>query len=145
MSVNPVKDKKRDYKFTTKYIALHVPIASFVRNSTSVNEYSRIIYSDGAKQNQVSIADSVVLKITPSNIKNLLPMYYKTQDLNGNRVYSSKDNRGHLWMIKAMENVDEELEKEKSKMLINTKKAKPKPKRRRTVKRIKRVSIAYED
>ncbi|QSZ41951.1 hypothetical protein GJV85_07465 [Sulfurimonas aquatica] len=143
VSVYPSKSKNQEYKFSTKYIALHVPIDSFIHKSVVLDALSDIKYED---QNKISIADSVVLKITPNNIKNLLPMYYKTQDLNSKRVYGSKENRGHLWMVKAATEINEIVQKEKSKMLLNT--AAPKVKHKRTLKRVKnldKVSISYED
>lgn len=146
VSVYPKKEKKKqDYNFNTKYIALHVPIHSFIRGSVAVNSLTHVSYDEKTKQNSTSVADSVVLVITPSNIKNLLPMYYRTQELNSQRVYGSKDNRGHLWMVKALEDVDQKLEKEKSKMMINRSVYKAPTRKVRRVKDSQKVNISYED
>ena len=142
VSVKP--SKSDEYKFDTRYVALHVPIHSFISKSVVVESLSNVIYDESKIQSGITVADSVVLKITPRNVKNLLQTYYKTQVLNSKRVYNSKENKGHLWMVKTTEIIDKVQEKEKSKMLINATPTRIIHRSKRPKNR-KKVSISYED
>jgi hypothetical protein len=133
VSVLPKKSKSREYSFTTKYVALHIPIHSFISNSKSINSYLRKV------DDKYVEADSVVFEMSPKDIKNFLALYYKTQELNANRVYNNKTNNGHFWMVKCSTQINESLQKEKKHMLLNRVVHKVKRK-----KYVEKASISYE-
>jgi len=137
VSVKSKTSKKDNKDFSTKYVALHVAIDSFVSNSKSI---SKMLVKKYDKDNKVigfGVADSVVLEMSPKDIKNFLPMYYATQTLNSNRVYTTKANTGHLWMVKCASEVDEKVQKEKKKLMIDLRRTK-------RVKKANGVIISYE-
>lgn len=139
VAVLPKKNKKNDYQFTTKYIALHVPIRSFVSNTRLIDKMMTKVYDNKSKEVNILLADTVVLEMTPKDIKNFFPMYYKTQELNAQRVHTTKENRGHLWMVRCSSKIDEKLEKQKRRMLVD---ARVTARKKRAVQK---VSISYED
>lgn len=137
LSVVPKVSKNNGHEFTAKYIALRVTIASFVTNSKNVRKY--IVKNS---ENGVVKADSVVFEMTPREIKNFLSLYYKTLELNGNRVFVNKNmNNGQLWMVKCSNTEDEKDSKMKEKMLLDHKSVYKARKRKSKPK----VSISYED
>lgn len=112
VSVENTKDG-RESEFKTKYIALNVTIESFVVNGRPINNYM----STDAKGNTM-FAQNIVLSFSPKEIKNFFMLYYKTLELNGNRVYNT-NNSGHFWMVKCSKVQDEEVQKRKEKMLAD--------------------------
>jgi len=139
VSVLPKKLKNKDYSFKTKYIALHIPIHNFMSKGKSVKTLVSQKYDENEKL-MVVTADTVVLEMKPSEIKNFLASYYLTQELNSNRVYTTKEKTGHLWIVKCSPTEDKKLNKQKEKLMINAKAKK----RKRAAKKVK-VDIAYED
>lgn len=134
VSIKIKKSKNKEMSFDTKYVALHIPIDSFIVKSASVNTF---INQD--TDNNTIMADSIVFKMDPDDIKNLLAIYYKTQELNTNRVHNAnKANIGHLWMVKCSAVIDEKAQKKKEKMLADYKVLQ---KRRKVTPRL---SIVYE-
>jgi len=140
VSIVPKKLKNRNYAFTTKYIALHVLVHSFVSNNIAMPSYTRTVTQIKDKKNisKIIAADTIVLDMSPKDIKNFLALYYTTQALNSNRVYNTANYGGQLWLINAATDTDAAIQKEKEKMLLDKK---------RTIvkrKRVQKVSIAYE-
>ncbi|MDF1876849.1 hypothetical protein JHD47_03350 [Sulfurimonas sp. SAG-AH-194-L11] len=136
LSVIPKISKGKTSRYDTKYVALKVKIHSFVSNYKQVKRY---ITSD--IDGKSLTADSIIFEMSPNEIKNFLSVYYKTQELNSNRVFNSKkSNEGHLWMVKCSTNEDDKQQKMKNKMLVDHKTTY----RKRVAKRDK-VSISYED
>ena len=134
VSVKSKKPKNQETSYETKYIALHIPIDSFVSNYSSVKSF---ISQD--EDEKIIKADSVVFKMDPDDVKNLLALYYRAQELNANRVHNTKKlNLGHLWMVKCSEVVDESAQKKKERMLVDY----IVQKRRRKIS--SSVSISYE-
>ena len=140
VSVVPKSVKGKEMTFKTKYIALHVPIHSFVANSRQVDKLLSESYNEDSKRVSISLANEVVFDMPPNNVKNFLTMYYQTQLLNNQRALSDrKKARGHLWMVKCSSEEDPKLQKEKERLLVDAK--------RKAIKRarkIQRVSISYE-
>ena len=136
VSVKSKKTSINGLEFSTKYVALRVKIYSFVYNSNFVKS---IYITKDEKTNTAILANSIVLEISPNDVKKFLPIYYKTQDLNSKRVYTSKDNRGHLWIIKCSQTIDEKIQTQKKKLLVDYKR-KYIPKQRKN-----RVEISYEN
>jgi len=128
------KNKNGTHKYVTKYVALKVKIHSFVSDLKKIKKY---VFNT---KNGVSVADSVVLEMNPDEIKNFLSVYYTTQELNAKRVFSSKTNAGHLWMVKRSSLKDDKDDKIKKRMLIDH--IQTVYKRRKAPAR---VSISYED
>lgn len=108
------KQKGRETDFDTKYIALNVMIDNFVENGKMTNTYIAS-YLEG----KPVFAQSIVLKISPKEIKNFLMLYYRTLALNENRVYNTNNNGGHLWIVKCSKQQDEDMQKKKEKMLAD--------------------------
>jgi len=121
--------------FDTKYVALHVKINSFVSNG----QMTKLQNSYNADTKQLVRAESVVLLMSPREIKNFLAIYYKTQVLNANRVYNTNNYGGQLWMVKTPKTIDPKLQEEKKRLMID---------RKKIVKKYKahtqRVKISYE-
>ncbi len=138
VSVLPKKSRGNEYQFSTKYIALHLPIRSFVSNGKLMEKMMTEVYDDKSKQVNIAVADTVILEISPKDIKNFFRIYYMTQELNSKRVYATKEFRGHLWMVKCSEEIDEKVQKEKRRMMVDAKKSL----RRRAP--VQKVSISYE-
>lgn len=141
VSVYPKKSKKNEYMFTTKYIALHLRIRSFASNTKLINKMIMQSYDEKSKKVTRDVADTVILEMSPTDIKNFFPMYYRTQELNSQRVYATKENRGHLWMVRCSDTTDKKIQTEKKRMMVDAK---------RSVSRVRakvreRVSISYED
>lgn len=143
VSIVPKKLKNRDYAFTTKYIALHVLVHSFVGNNITMPSYTRTVTQTKDKKSISNIieADTIVLDMSPKDIKNFLALYYTTQALNNNRAYNTANYGGQLWLVNAATDTDAAIQKEKEKMLLDKKRTVVKRKR---VKRVQKVSIAYE-
>lgn len=120
--------------FNTKYIALHVKIDNFVSNGKTLS--TPISYN--AKK-QIIRADTIVLLMSPKNIKNFLAVYYKTQALNANRVYNTNNYGGQLWMIKTPKVIDKNLQAQKKQLMIDRKVYRKKAK-----KQHQKVKISYE-
>lgn len=134
VSVIPKEIKTKNTKFETKYIALHVLIDSFISGSTKTQE---VVSKDDKK---LIYADSVVFEMKPNDIKNFFSTYYKTQELNANRVFNtSKNSRGHLWMVKCSASENEALKKTKDKLMVDHV-----TQRKRIVAK-ESVSISYEN
>jgi len=144
VSVMPKQQKGREYSFTTKYIALHVPVHSFVSNNITMKTYTHTVTETKNKVTTSKIieADTIVLDMSPKDIKNFLALYYKTQLLNNNRAYNTNNYGGQLWLVNAATDADAALQKEKEKMLLDHKKHVVK--KRRKKKHVQKVSIAYE-
>lgn len=128
--------------FRTKYIATKIEIDSFVMGAQNTNT---LVNTN--KEGALTFADGVVLIMEPKEIKNFFSTYYKTQELNANRVYNaSQTNKGHLWMIKCakVEEGNAALAKERLMVdfiAVQTKKAVQRAK----VAKKEQVSISYEE
>ena len=129
-----VRKKNGVHKYDTKYVALKVKIHSFVSNLKKVKKYAF------NTKNGMDVADAVVFEMNPDEIKNFLSVYYTTQELNSQRVFSSKTNGGHLWMVKRSSMKDDKDDKIKKRMLVDH--IQTVYKRRKAPAR---VSISYED
>lgn len=145
VSVVPKQLKNRELGFTTKYIAIHVPVNSFISKNVTIPTYTRTLSVTSAKDKvtttKVIEADTIVLDMSPKDIKNFLALYYKTQALNDKRAYNTQNYGGQLWLINAATNVDEEVQKQKEKLLLDRKRV---IRKKRVIKHQQRVSIAYE-
>jgi len=137
VSVKPKSAKRDNNSFETKYIALHVAIDSFISNSKTMSSILVKHYDKKNKVSSLGMADSIVLEMTPKEIKNFLPMYYTTLTLNSNRVNVTKSNTGHLWMIKCSSDIDEKAENEKNRLMVDAK--------RKRVHKDNGVVISYEN
>ncbi|WP_457750239.1 SAF domain-containing protein [Sulfurimonas sp.] len=126
--------KKADV-FYTKYVALHVKIDNFVNNGTVIAQ----AIAHNAKKQAIQ-ADTVILQMSPKEIKNFLAFYYKTQTLNNNRVYNTNNYGGQLWMIKTPKIVNTALQKQKELLLVDRKTSK-----KRRKKQLQRAKISYEN
>ncbi len=133
-SVVPTNSKNKANDFLTKYIALHVKISNFINHGA----VTTTLVTSNAK-GQATQADTVVLIMTPQEIKNFLALYYKTQALNNNRVYNTHNYGGQLWMIKTPKEIDEKLQSEKERLMVDKKISAKKRK-----KIAHRVKISYE-
>ena len=132
--VSVIRSSTKTDAFNTKYIALHVKINNFVSNGKSTS--TPISYN--AKK-QIVRADTIVLLMAPKEIKNFLAVYYRTQALNANRVYNTNNYGGQLWMVKTPKVIDEELQAEKKRLMIDRKVYK-----KRAKKQYQKVKISYE-
>jgi Flp pilus assembly protein CpaB len=141
ISVLPKKSRNNNYEFTTKYIAIHIPVHNFVSKNLATSSYTHSVTTKIKKSviTKAIEADTVVLSMSPKQIKNFLILYYKTQALNDNRVYNTNNYGGQLWMINAASDVDAKVQKVKMSMLLNHKKV-----LRYHKKRTPKVSISYE-
>jgi hypothetical protein len=139
VSLKEKKSKKGERDFDVKYVALRVPIHSFVSGTTLMERYTQNV-GEG-KDAKTVYAKSVVLETSPKDIKNLLSLYYKTQKLNKERVYNT-NNSGHLWIVKCSEDANATIQAKKEKMLADYVPKYVKVKRKKRVK--ERVSISYE-
>lgn len=145
VSVSPSKKERDDYEFTTTYVALHVKIHSFVSAAKEMQKIAHEEYDEKTKQSRKSVADTLILEMSPLEIKNFLVMYYKTQELNAQKVHSTKENRGHLWMVRCSNETNDTFAQDKEALLlkekINKLKIESKPKAPPTPK----VKISYEE
>jgi len=133
LSVMP-KKKSKETEYITKYVALNVTINSFERGGIKTDTLVT------HKESKAVYADAIVFEMLPSDIKNFLSLYYRTQELNSNRVFNiNKDNNGHLWMVKCSSEVDRNAQREKNSMLLDH------VVRYKKKKSIQRVSISYEN
>ncbi len=132
--VSVIPSSTKTDNFNTKYIALHVKINNFVSNGKATG--TPISYN--AKK-QIVRADTIVLLMSPKDIKNFLAVYYKTQALNANRVYNTNNYGGQLWMIKTPKVIDENLQAQKKRLMIDRKVYK-----KRAKKQYQKVKISYE-
>ncbi len=141
ISVVPKKLKNKEFAFTTKYIALHVPIHSFISDNVTTATFTRTLTQTEDKKmtSKIIEADTIVLDMSPKDIKNFLALYYKTQALNNNRAYNTANYGGQLWLVNAATDTDAAVQKEKEKMLLDKKRAVVKRRRK-----VQKVSIAYE-
>jgi Flp pilus assembly protein CpaB len=137
VSVVPKKDKNgKVTNFSTKYIAIHIKVLYYL--SDGIQTKSLLQKStDADTQTSVRKAQSVVLDMQPQNIKNLLKMYYTTQELNNNRVYNTNNYQGQLWMVHASKTPDKKIQKIKEQMLVD--------KKRHSYKKTQSVKISYEN
>ena len=133
--VVPSNNKTRTNSFSTKYVVLHVKINHFSNHGNKQN--SMIVH--GAK-NQTIQADAIRFQMSPTEIKNFLEYYYKTQALNDKRIYNLNNYGGQLWMIKTPKEIDEKLQKQKERLLVNRHVSKKKRKQQ-----AQRVKISYEN
>jgi len=141
VSVKPKSTKKNNKEFVTKYIALHVEINSFISNSKLVEKLLVTKYDKDNQARGYDLADSVIIEMSPKNIKNFLTMYYTTLSMNANRVNTTKDNHGHLWMVKCAQESDEKTQKDKKSLMVDAKVYKKRVKKRNNADR---VIISYE-
>lgn len=137
-----VKEKKSKNKidFKTTYVALHVKIVSFLKDGEKQSSYLK--YKRVKDTNEKVLADTIVLDMPPRDIKNLFVAYYSAQDLNSKRVYATKTNKGHLWMIKTKEQIDAKMQYAKNSLRLDKKVV-----HKRAVKKKKapqKVLISYE-
>jgi len=124
----------KNTEFDTKYIALHILISSFVSNSIQMQELVK------QTDNKFVYADSVVVEMSPNEIRNFFATYYKTQELNTNRVFNtSKESKGHLWMIKCSSSEDERLQQTKDRLMVDH------IAQKKRAKAVESVSISYEE
>jgi hypothetical protein len=134
VSVLPKSRKSKNMELETKYIALHVLINSFVSNT---NKIETAIKKEGKN---IARADSVVFEMSPKEIKNFFSTYYKTQELNANRVFNTaRTNKGHLWMVKCSDEDNQKVQKLKDRLMVDYVAVQHK-----RAKRVERVSISYE-
>lgn len=120
--------------FTTKYVALHVKVNHFIANHKVTKSMLR--YDE---KKQPIRATAVVFSMSPKEIKNFLAVYYKTQQLNANRVYNTNHYGGQLWLIKTPKVINKELQAQKQRLLIDRKVYRKKSSRPQ-----ERVRISYE-
>jgi len=141
VSIIPKQLHNKEFSFSTKYIAIHIPIHSFVSKNVTTSTYTRTVTTTTNKvtKSQIIEADTIVLAMSPKNIKNFLAVYYKAQALNNNRVYNTANYDGQLWLVNAATDVDATIQKQKEKLLVDKKRKIIKRK-----KRAKKVSISYE-
>lgn len=129
-------------KFDTKYVAIAVPIVSFVSNGKYVKD---AMSSKRDKTNNIlssEIADQVVLGLKPKELSNFLTLYYVSQALNAQKVYNVNNQfEGHLWIVNSTLNSDKKSLKEKQAMMYNYKRV---VKKRRTTKRVKKKKVKKE-
>jgi len=136
--VSVKEDKKKSFK--TTYVALHVKVLSFSKEGDTQPSYQSFRGTKDKKQRVIS--DTIVLDMPPRDIKNLLVAYYSSQEFNAKRVHSSKNNIGHLWMIKTKEKVDSKMQYAKNNLLLDKKVVR---KRANTKRRApQKVLISYE-
>ena len=134
------KQKGRDFEFRTKYIAIGVTIDSFIAQAKEVESYIAG-YTEGGEP---IYAQSIVLRISPKEIKNFLKLYYKTLSLNESRVYNNSTNNGHLWIVKCAPKEDEATKKAKEKMLADYVVKTKKVYRKKVVHKEAEAVISYE-
>jgi len=141
VSIIPKQLHNKEFSFSTKYIAIHIPIHSFVSKNVTTSTYTRTVTTTTNKvtTSQIIEADTIVLDMSPKDIKNFLAVYYKAQALNNNRVYNTANYGGQLWIVNAATDVDATIQKQKEKLLVDKKRKILKRKRR-----VKKVSISYE-
>ncbi|MBA3026448.1 MAG: hypothetical protein FP820_08565 [Sulfurimonas sp.] len=132
VSVMPKRGEGNEIEFTTRYIALHVQIASIVFPYTPPQD-------EKSKVKPVSIPGGIVLRMEPKDIKNFLKLYYTVQNINNNRVYNEQ-NKGHLWMIKCSQTSDTDIENYKQVLVLDSQKKIQKAKAAANYS----VSIIYE-
>jgi hypothetical protein len=116
VSVTFKGDKEKKNNFSTKYVAIHIPVSSFI-----INEKSSSIYTIHGDDDALIKAQSIVLEVSPKEIKNFLKVYYKTQELSSNRVYNTNNYGGQLWLVKSSKNLDAKTLKVKQAMLVDKK------------------------
>lgn len=133
VSVTFKEKKEKQNIFTTKYVAIHIPISSFIIKDKSSSSYTK----SGPKDTTLK-AQSIVLEVSPKEIKNFLKVYYKTQELSTNRVYNTNNYGGQLWIVRSSKNLDAKTLKAKKAMLVDRKTYV------KTRKKTKQVSISYE-
>jgi hypothetical protein len=134
VSVVPKKGEANEYEFSTRYVALHVQIASIVFPFTPPQD-------EKSKVKPVMIPGGLVLRMEPKEIKNFLKLYYTVQNINNNRVYNDQ-NKGHLWMIKCSDASDAEIENYKKELVLDYQKRIDKTKTKTVANNF--VSIIYE-
>ncbi len=132
------KDLRNGKKLKTRYAAIGVKVVSFGYGNTQYKNVTKKVST--SKGSKTILADTVTLAVTPKNVKNLLALYYKTKGFNAQRAYN-EGNRGHLWLIKNRTS-DEQLTKEKKKLLLDYKKPYSKQKRKRV--KTQPLRIEYE-
>lgn len=133
VSVTFKEKKEKQNIFTTKYVAIHIPISSFI-----INNKSSLTYTESGPESTTLKAQNIVLEVSPKEIKNFLKVYYKTQELNTNRAYNTNNYGGQLWIVRSSKNLDAKTLKAKKAMLVD-RKTYIKPR-----KKTKQVSISYE-
>jgi len=140
VSVKPKSTKRDNKEYVTKYIALHVEINSFILNSKSVQKLRVQKYDKDNKPNGFDVADSIIIEMSPKNIKNFLNMYYTTLNMNANRVNMTKANNGHLWMVKCASLKNSKIQKDKNSLMVDAKIYKKKVRK----SNVDKVVISYE-
>ena len=119
VSVKETKSKNKTSNFDTKYVALQVPILSFSLNGDEKKSVMSFIQKD--KKTIKQMADTIILDMAPKDIKNLLSVYYSSQEFNSKRVHSSKQNIGHLWIVKIKKEIDLVAQKAKEMLMVDRK------------------------
>jgi hypothetical protein len=145
VSVSPSKKERDDYEFATTYVALHVKIHSFGSGTKEMQKTVHEEYDEKTKQSRRSVADTLILEMSPLEIKNFLAMYYKTQELNAQKVHSTKENRGHLWMVRCSSDANDTFAKEKEMLLLKEKINKLKVENNPKPPIVHAVKISYEE
>lgn len=145
VSVASSQKEQEEYEFAAKYIALHVKIHSFVSGTKEMQKAVHEEYDEKTKQSKKSVADTLILEMSPLEIKNFLAMYYKTQEFNAQKVHSTKENRGHLWMVRCSSDANDTFAKEKEMLLLKEKISKPKVENSPKPPAIHTVKISYEE
>lgn len=128
----------RTVDFSTKYVALGVTIDSFIAQTKKVTSYVAG-YNDATPV----YAQSIVLRISPKEVKNFFRLYYKTLALNENRVYNAAGHNGHLWIVKCAKQEDEASLKAKERMLADYV-SKVKKSTHKVVHHVAEATISYE-
>lgn len=145
VSVASSQKEQEEYEFSAKYIALHVKIHSFASGTKEMEKAVDEGYDEKTKQSLKSVADTLILEMSPLEIKNFLAMYYKTQELNAQKVYGTKENRGHLWMVRCSGDSNDMFIKEKEELLLKEKIKKLKIENKPKIPNQPTVKISYEE
>lgn len=139
IDIATVKEMASGEKFQTVYTALHVPVLAFGFKGDLKPSFTQMFTIN--KEVKKEFADSIVLDMSPKEIKNFLASYYGAQEFNEKKVHN-KDNTGHLWMVKTHKNVLDAHVKEKEGFLVDVKP--PKQKYDAPKKSASSVVVSYE-
>ena len=118
LSVILVNEYSKEFKYSTKYVALNVKISTFISHSQQVNRYLT------QSEESVRIADAIVFEMEPKEIERFLSLYYSV---------------GKLWMVRCSSEGTRNDAKVKNNMLVKKKKI-----IRKARSKVTGVSITYE-
>lgn len=114
-----ISDKGEEKRlFSTRYIALHVAVAGFMKEGQRVKEMVSIGMDEKTKTPIKVLADEILLDMSPREISRFLSLYYRSQELNNERSHNPNNlYRGHIWMVRSNPVVSEREEAAKMKMM----------------------------